>query len=504
MAENDSSALPPPSPEHRRIAAAQFERANQVIATGNFDYGIQLLLTCCKLDPANLVYRQALRRTEKVKYKNNLRGSRLAFLSSSAVRAKLKAAKSSRDYLKLLEHGEEILTKNPWDIGTQMDMSEAAAALGLLDLAAWTLEQARQKDPADATVNRALARLYEKRGNFVQAMRLWEMVRKTDPRDVEAQHKAKDLAVHDTIARGKYEESVGKNSTGKPFRVQQSSKEINLPPVAKDGGTELAREETKEQPSASTPTPLPPTLSDQRVQREAAPLQARIDADPTNPIGYLQLASLFRRNQYFDEARDVIERGLGPTGRHFELMLEMTDLEVEPFRQNLVVTEEKLKSEPHDEELRKLRIRLLKEINTRELDLYRQKADRFPTELTHRFELGVRLLRAGQTDEAIRELQAARSDPRLMWKALLYLGHCFKGRNNWRLAQRNFEDALRNMPAGEDAMRKEVLFQLAQGCAEAGDLSKAVDLACELANLDFGYKDIGRLLDEWQAKLQKA
>src|SRR2546422_4837160 len=103
MSASSHSILPSPSPEHRRVAVGQFERANQVIATGNHDYGIQLLLTCCKLDPANLIYRQALRRTEKVKFKNNLRGSRLAFLSNSTVRAKLKAAKGSRDYLKVLE-----------------------------------------------------------------------------------------------------------------------------------------------------------------------------------------------------------------------------------------------------------------------------------------------------------------------------------------------------------------------------------------------------------------
>ena len=69
MADQENSILPMPSPEHRRVAAGQFERANQVIATGNFDYGIQLLLTCCKLDPANLVFRQALRKTEKIKFK---------------------------------------------------------------------------------------------------------------------------------------------------------------------------------------------------------------------------------------------------------------------------------------------------------------------------------------------------------------------------------------------------------------------------------------------------
>jgi tetratricopeptide (TPR) repeat protein len=149
-------------------------------------------------------------------------------------------------------------------------------------------------------------------------------------------------------------------------------------------------------------------------------------------------------------------------------------------------------------------MRLMKEINSRELDLYRRKADRFPTEMVHRFELGVRLLRAGQVDEAIRELQAARADPRHHWRSLLYLAHCFKTRNNWRLAKRNFEECLQNLPSGEVATRKEVMFQLAQGSAEAGELSAAIELAHELANLDFAYKDIGRLLDEWHARLEQA
>ena len=50
-------------------------------ATGNYDYGLKLLMSCCTLDRANLIYRQALRRTEKAKYKNNLRGSRLSWLN---------------------------------------------------------------------------------------------------------------------------------------------------------------------------------------------------------------------------------------------------------------------------------------------------------------------------------------------------------------------------------------------------------------------------------------
>ena len=112
-------------------------------------------------------------------------------------------------------------------------------------------------------------------------------------------------------------------------------------------------------------------------------------------------------------------------------------------------------------------------------------------------------MRAWRWDEAIRELQGVRNDPRHHWQALMYLGYCFKGRNNWRLAQRNFEEALQNVPPGEDDKRKELLFQLANGAAEAGDLSHAVELGYELANMEFSYRNIGRLIDEWQTRIQQ-
>jgi hypothetical protein len=218
----------------------------------------------------------------------------------------------------------------------------------------------------------------------------------------------------------------------------------------------------------------------------------------------MQLAVLYRRANELDQAREVLELGLVPTGNRPELTFELADLEIEPFRRNLAVTEAKLRTDSGNEELRKIRIRLLKEINTRELELFRQKADRYPAELPHRFELGVRLLRANQVDEAIHALQSSRHDVRFLWRSLLYLGYCFKSRDNWRLARRNFEECLQNIPVGEDAARKEVLFQLAQGNAESGDLAAAVDMASELANLDFTYRGIGKLLDAWQAKLQQS
>src|SRR6202022_4411022 len=98
---------------------------------------------CCLLDPGNLIYRQALRRTQRARFQNNLRGSPLAWLTTWPIKARVKAARRAKDYRKVLEYGERVLVPNPWDVPTQMAMAEAMDALGLLDMAIWCLEQAR-------------------------------------------------------------------------------------------------------------------------------------------------------------------------------------------------------------------------------------------------------------------------------------------------------------------------------------------------------------------------
>src|SRR5439155_14319082 len=108
-----------------------------------------------------------------------------------------------------------------------------------------------------------------------------------------------------------------------------------------------------------------------RVAREAAPLRRRIQAHPEDPANYLQLAALYRRDRLIEQAHSVLEKGLPATGNSFHLSIELADLEIDPFRHNLAITEEKLRTTPDDDDLRKLRIRLLKEINARQLDLFR-------------------------------------------------------------------------------------------------------------------------------------
>jgi Flp pilus assembly protein TadD len=492
MAERpaSSTAIPTPTADQRRIAQDSFTKAREAIAGGQLDYAITMLLTACRLDPGNFLYRQTLRKTQKDKFGNNLRGSRFAFLTTPRWKAKVKSAKRGRDYLRVLEHAEQVLCRNPWDLGTQLDMAEAFDALGLIDLAVFTLDQARQKYPKDSTLNRALARLFEKRGDFQKAIVLWQLVREKHPTDVEAAHKAKDLAASETIKKGQYVEAAA------------GTKES---PV-------LGRIEARA------------TEKQDRLSRDADPLLRRIEADPTEPTLYVQLAGVYRRHNHLDRARAVLMQGLGPTGNAFQLQLALMELNLAPVRRNLELVEARIQrlrekspasgvetargDEPDEEmserDLQQMRAKLLKEINAREIDIFRVKADRFPTELAHRMELGTRLLKADLVEEAIAELQMAKKDEKLKWKASMLLGTSFKRRNNWRLAQRNFEDALAAVPVTDEPARKELLYQLASGCAENGDLPRAVDLGHELANLDFSFKNIGKLLDEWNDRMQSA
>ena len=471
MPPRSSPTVPTPTPEQKRAASESYERARELVRGGSYDYAINLLSTACRLEPASIPYRKALRSAQKQKYDNNLRGSPFALFSTPRLKARVKTAKAKRDYLRVVEVAEAVLTKNPWDLGTQMDQAEAFDALGLTDLAIFTLDQARQKHAKQPTLNRALARLFEKRGDFNQAIALWQMVKAADPQDVEASHKAKDLAASETIAKGGYVEAAAG---------------------------------TKESPILAK-LDAAGTASHDKLGRDIAPLMKRLEAQPGEPSLYVQLAAAYRKYNQPERARAALQQGLGPTGHHQSLLMELQELDLVPLKAKLKELEAKLKADPDDdpdaltpEELAQARDKLKADIAGREVELLKARADTNPNDLGLKLELGAKLLRADRVEEAITELQIARREEKLKGRAAMYLGACFRKRGNWRLARRNFEEALAALGQSDESARKEVLFQLATGLAENNEFEQAIEHGNELANIDYGYKEIGSLLETWQ------
>ncbi len=206
--ETAVSKLTPLTPEQRSAAMGQFERANEAIAANQRDYARHLLFSCCKLDPANLVFRQALRRLLQAEQLRRAHGP-ASLVSTWILKGKLKLAQQTRNFTKVLEHGEKLLARNAGDTATALDMANAAESLGIRPLAVWLLEQVWNRDQRNPpALTRALARLHELERNYATAGQLWKTLLQADPSDPEAHHKVQSLAAKETIVRGKYEVSA--------------------------------------------------------------------------------------------------------------------------------------------------------------------------------------------------------------------------------------------------------------------------------------------------------
>src|SRR5262249_3588004 len=152
-----------------------------------------------------LSYRKVLRKFEKDKYHNNQRGSLMSWATTMAAKAKVKSALQAGEYLKVLELGEDVLARNPWDNDAQMYMAKAAEELGALKLAIWIVKEVWESNRQSADVHRELALLYEKKGDLPRAIEYWKVVMKLDADDLEAPRRVQDLAARHTLERGQYE-----------------------------------------------------------------------------------------------------------------------------------------------------------------------------------------------------------------------------------------------------------------------------------------------------------
>jgi serine/threonine protein kinase len=189
--------------EQVQAAAAQFERAQQAAAKGHLDYALDLLLSCCKLDPLTPGFRQKLREIGLRLESRKARGLG-GWISAFSLRGRFRAARKARDVRKTLEYGEELLLRNPTDMKIHVEMAEAADQAGLGRLAAWLLEQSRLQDPEYVPALRTLAQLYERLKDFHQAIAAWEALKKLRPHDAEAARKVKHLSANYAMSRARF------------------------------------------------------------------------------------------------------------------------------------------------------------------------------------------------------------------------------------------------------------------------------------------------------------
>jgi tetratricopeptide (TPR) repeat protein len=155
-----------------------------------------------------------------------------------------------------------------------------------------------------------------------------------------------------------------------------------------------------------------------------------------------------------------------------------------------------LDSRPGDAKTKVRVEQLSNKLNETELEHYRLTMENYPTNLQAKFEYAVRLVRNERYNEAIPLLQEAEKDPRRKIQAMSNIGYCFFMKGWYADAIDVLTRAMDSYEIKEDAIAKELRYNLARAYEEQGDKVKALELYRKIAQVDFVYKDVSQRVEK--------
>lgn len=455
------------SDDAEKKATIFFQTGDKALGRNDLDYALECFNNCCKLVPSKLIYRQALRGTQRKKHGNNGKGVSMASMRMKPARMKMSVSKQRGRWKDVVDSAEEALALNPWDIPTLIDQADALHQLGHLDVAIWVLETAQDNKTAD--VYRNLAHYYEEAEQFQKSIKSWEMVSKLDPADENALVKIRQLSAAETIQKGKFDKD------------DQDA----------DGG------------SQGTSRAAAPESYEARLAREIREFEAKVEEDPKNVSAYRDLGESYRRQGDLEKAANAFRRGYEASGgTDADMNLRLKEVEVEPYRRKLSDLEHKRtqidprKDPENAQKVRDLIKACTAKIIKLESEVYRLRLQLNPDDFGSHYELGYRSLRLGDLDEAIKSLQKGRNDIQRKWQAMLYLGVAFWQKKNYALADKNLSDATDAVPSGNEEGRKEILYYRGRVAQDQNDLPRALGFFNDIAAIDYEFKDVAKRIDE--------
>lgn len=450
------STTPEANPRQQK-AQTFFNYANDAALKSNFDYAIQMYQEACKLVPDDLRYRQALRGIERRKFGGEpAKVGRLVGARTQPIKLRVRHAKSQEKWAHVLEVCEEVFVHNPWDVHASRDAAEAAEHLGMAKVAQWLLESV-QGQAEDADYLRHLGQIHELNEDWAKAISAWEKVRKVAPNDELAGRKINALSANATIQRSGLKENLERRSAA-------------------------AEDEEAAKPDA------------EEVKRQAMSPEERlrqvIREEPKRVGPYLELADHFRQRNQLDQAWQVLAAGLKTNPDDGILIEAHAELQIVRLKQFLEKGHKKLQEDPTNAELKTKIAQVADKLVEYETTEARRKIAQRPDDMNLRYQLGVTLAGAGRHDEAIAEFQQSRTSPALKVKSLLKAGLSFEANNVHKLAERNYQEALKSAGSDDPATLNELHYRLGRVAEIQGNIQAAEEHYNEVAANDYSYADV--------------
>jgi tetratricopeptide (TPR) repeat protein len=461
MAEKSLNDLP-------RELRVLFNKGNDAMQRDNFDYAIDLYNQVLTKDPAIFECRRALRNAQLKKAGDGGGFFKKMWGTASSQPMVAKGEMALRkDPAEALQIAEQILNHEPTSSGAHRLVVKAAEALGLPRTAVLSLEILVRNSPKDKDIAINFANKLADVGEAAKAEKILADLYRLYPTDGELGSALKDLSARKTMDQGGYTKLADGSGSYRD--------------ILKDKDEAVSLEQENRQVKAEDVT--------EKLIKE---YEGRLKTEPTNSKVMRSLGELYASKKEFDKALACFQqiKSSDVGGGDSALDRSIAETTIKKFEHAFA------QLDADAPEYAEKSAALQAEKQAYQLAECQKRAERFPTDLQIRYELGLYYFQAGKIGEAIQEFQKAKNNPNRRIQSMSYLGQCFARRGMNDMAARNLQDAIKEKPTFDDE-KKELVYVLGSVLEKMGKANEAIEQFKLIYEIDIGYKDVAAKVDKF-------
>ncbi len=458
----------------QRRARELFDKGLSAMEHANLPYAMDMFAVALQIEPRFLRARKFLQAAALKHFKAVGRDTPLAhgLAVAGALPQLVRATLALRNGKPgdAVQTATELLRKDPLNRLFIRLQCRAAKAADMPEIAALTLSMVRDHLGQNPELLFELGTLYMSMDQPADAKECFEAAAALKPNDGRLMQALKNAMARETMAKGGWDEA------------------------ARGGGYRSVIKDLKE---ASVLEKQAMAVKDQKsAELLMRDLEQRVKQEPENVNYRRALANLYLQTDRFDDARRTIEevrRLSGAADPQLDQLLATVELkrfdtEIAQCREN----GDQAGIQAKDAEKAAF---LFKNTQSR--------VERYPNDLTLRFDFGVLLYEHGQWNEAIQQFQLAQRNPRHRVRALYYMALCFQQKQQLDMAREQLEKAAAELTVMDD-LKKDIYYHLGGILEQTGDLETAINKYFkEIYQVDIGYKDVAAKIEQAYARAAK-
>ena len=459
--------------ELKNRAQGFFRKGSEVAYALQYDYAIELYLDGLTVWPAAL--EEGHKPLRQIALRRQAAGGRKSGFGDNSKYKKM-SGKSPKDHMLKAEY---LLSKDPLNTSHMTHMIKGALEGDYKKTASWMagilFERNLQIDKPSVQTYVFLRDCYKQLEEFTWAVKACTMALQLKPNDTPLNESLRDLSAQATMQEGKYDSEADFRESIKDRDAQEDLHDQELLMRSRKRQAhmiELARKE--------------------------------YEADPTIPGKINALVDVLCEKEIKedeDEAIEILEKAYAQSDQ-FAYKKRAGEIKIKQVNRMARLLKKKLLQNNGNEQLKMKLQKTQAQALQAELDHHKLCVEKYPTDLSFKFEYGKRLLRAKKFDEAIPFFQEARRNPRHRLAALSHIGQCFFYKQWYADAVETFDQALELVENQESPLAKELRYNLGRAYEADGNFEEALKSFRRVAQIDFNYLDVKKRVDELRKKQQ--